>query len=142
MASFSHLLGLLVISCTLLFSFPHSSYAIGSLRPREGWTDWEAIGGEHVVTPLPHTYIEPSDLPTDFTWANQGGVNYLTLARNQHIPQYCGSCWAHGTTSALNDRLAIIRKKSWPEFTLSPQVSNLFFYHKFLSFFLYLFLVP
>ena len=30
--------------------------------------------------------------------------------------------WAFGTTSALSDRLNIIRNNTWPEIMLSPQV--------------------
>lgn len=50
------------------------------------------------------------------------GVNYLTESRNQHIPSYCGSCWAFGTTSSLSDRLKIARGGAWPEVIYSPQV--------------------
>ena len=47
-----------------------------------------------ITTPLPHEYL--GDLPTSFDWRNVNGTNFVTVSRNQHIPHYCGSCWAFG----------------------------------------------
>ena len=59
--------------------------------------------------------------PDNFSWCNKDGVNYCTMSRNQHIPQYCGSCWAHGTLSALADRLKIARGAKGIDINLSVQ---------------------
>jgi cathepsin X len=78
--------------------------------------------GEKVMSPLPHTTLDPKALPASWDWRNIDGTNYVTWTRNQHIPQYCGSCWAFGTTSALSDRIMISRKAAFPEVNLAPQV--------------------
>ena len=40
-----------------------------------------------------HELLSSVALPDEFTWCNKDGVNCCTESRNQHIPQYCGSCW-------------------------------------------------
>jgi len=57
-----------------------------------------------------HDLLSSSEaMPDKFSWCNKDGKSYCSQSRNQHIPQYCGSCWAHGSVSALADRVKIAR---------------------------------
>lgn len=80
------------------------------------------LNKEKITGPFAHETMVVGDLPSDWDWRNVNGTNFLTESRNQHIPQYCGACWAFGTLSSLNDRLKIARKAAYPEIILAPQV--------------------
>ena len=72
-----------------------------------------------VVSPLPK--YEDAPASWDVRAVGDAKVNFASPSRNQHIPVYCGSCWTHGPTSALNDRFNLARKGAWPQVFLSPQ---------------------
>lgn len=77
---------------------------------------------EVVKSPRSHEVVNLKEMPRTWDWRNISGQgNYLTSLRNQHIPQYCGSCWAMSTTSALADRIKIARNRAWPDVLLAVQ---------------------
>lgn len=78
---------------------------------------------EDYKLPLPSSYIDPADLPDSFNWARSGdeGKSFVTKSLNQHLPQWCGSCWAHGSLSALADRIKIARNGNGEDINLSVQ---------------------
>ena len=54
--------------------------------------EFEKPESERITAPLPHTYIQTSDLPSKYDWRNVNGTDFTTWNKNQHIPKYCGSC--------------------------------------------------
>mmetsp|Transcript_18908 Transcript_18908/g.38340 ORF Transcript_18908/g.38340 Transcript_18908/m.38340 type:complete len:349 (-) Transcript_18908:251-1297(-) len=99
--------------------------ALSTLKSVAGAGDFIRLEGHKrendYASPLPYTYISEDDLPDEFSWGDKDGKTYLTHSLNQHIPQYCGSCWAHGALSALADRIKIARGGEGEEINLSIQ---------------------
>jgi len=78
-------------------------------KPSEVWTrEMEAHVGIKRNDGEPRI-VTSAAVPASLNWCANNGVNYCTISRNQHLPQYCGSCWAHGAVSALGDRIKIAR---------------------------------
>eukprot|EP01137_Pigoraptor_chileana_P015073 Opistho-2@70542 len=89
---------------------------------REEFRDMKLTRREVIKTPRPQDYLNAASLPTNFDWRNVNGTNFLTRNLNQHIPVYCGSCWAHGSMSSLGDRIKIARNAAWPDIIPAIQV--------------------
>lgn len=68
-----------------------------------------------------HDLLGNRSLPSNFDWRDVQGQSFVTADVNQHQPYYCGACWVHGTTSALNDRIKIMRRGRFPDVMLSRQ---------------------
>ncbi len=67
---------------------------------------------QHITNDLPYkSYVGgcKRPLPPVFNWQSNEAENFLTRSTNQHLPTYCGSCWAHAAMSVLADRIKIIR---------------------------------
>lgn len=83
-------------------------------RKNEVWTraQTQAAGlkwrGNSSALPS-HDQLPRATDADELNWCNKDGINYCTASLNQHVPQYCGSCWAHGAISALQDRIKIDR---------------------------------
>jgi len=105
-------------ACLLLFIALAAARNHGLIRDHKFRNSSRA---SHITMPLPGKFLKPSDVPQSWNWCNANGINFCSTTRNQHIPQYCGSCWAHGSTSALADRINILRGGKFPDAYLSVQ---------------------
>jgi len=72
------------------------------------------------------TVTAEAELPKYFNWGrvhhHESGIifNLLVEQRNQHIPSYCGSCWAFAATSVLADRWNVKQFKNDPKQPVTP----------------------
>merc|ERR1719197_1336374 len=100
------------------------SFALGrpsELLSREATEALGVVWRGNSSNPSSHDLLGDADMPEEFNWCNKDGRSYCTMSRNQHIPQYCGSCWAHGSVSALGDRIKIARNAAGIDINLAVQ---------------------
>jgi hypothetical protein len=67
---------------------------------------------EVVTSPRPEDYLPDAALPLEWDWRSVAGlgerpVSFATRVRNQFLPLWCGSCWAHAATAVLGSRWLI-----------------------------------
>lgn len=67
---------------------------------------------------------ENINIPASYDIRNINGQSYAVMDRNQHIPVYCGSCWAFAVTHMLGDRFNLHYGSDKPEIAIAPQVSK------------------
>jgi hypothetical protein len=131
-------LRLLVLSLIFLSSLPLTKAATSShdrkqpqnnekARTNDEEEEWSAATADPRVYTgatarplLPETPI--AELPPEFSWCfTPEGRSFCGVSWNQHIPQYCGSCYVHGALHAANDRLKLLMDGRH-DFTLARQV--------------------
>lgn len=102
--------------------------ALAAVPHRGEYKDVRRPGSEYevVTSPRPHEYLTAADMPDNWDWCamnvswSEKPINFCTKSLNQHIPVYCGSCWAHGAMSSFSDRINIMRDGAWP--TMVPAI--------------------
>jgi Papain family cysteine protease len=78
----------------------------------------ETIIGSHVVSTQPHFVKGVTSLPAELDYRKLG---LMTGDLNQHVPVYCGSCWAHSALSSIADRIKIMTKGTYRDVIPSVQ---------------------
>lgn len=91
--------GPIIVSVVLLSAAPSAVGYRNELIEQD-----PAVIGEAVKTRRPHEYLSKTDIPASLDYRDKG---LLTTDLNQHIPTYCGSCWAHASVSSIADRIKI-----------------------------------
>lgn len=107
----------LLIQTVILTGATPASQHLG-YKSSAAWLAREPV----IRTPTGEQLVSREALPKDWDWRNVKGRNLVTSDANQHIDQYCGGCWIFGTTSALNDRIKIMRNGRYPDVMLARQV--------------------
>ena len=87
-----------------VYSMPQPEFdpSTGTLAPEAFLPRWKGCSvsksefknGEVKNSPHSWDVLSAEDIPDELDWRNKDGTNYMSWNKNQHIPQYCGSCWA------------------------------------------------
>jgi len=98
-------LSLAALALALLLGPPRAADAMGIII-----RDPETERYAEDRLPPESAMLAAEHLPRDFSWRSVHGIgSLLTVGGNQHIPHYCGACYAFGSMHTLQDRIKIAR---------------------------------
>jgi hypothetical protein len=83
--------------------------------------------GSVVVSPLPHTYLKPSDIPAEWNPHDIDGITLVTSDLNQHIPQCNSHTHTHTHTQASTCPPAptcTVARRQWSLPTAFPSLGS------------------
>ena len=86
----------------------------GSLdRMGSAQADTAPLPLEVIISSLPENYLSTDSLPLAWDWrsvvvaTDAPPIHFTTRVRNQFLPYWCGSCWAHAAAAVLGSRWLI-----------------------------------
>ena len=95
----------------------------GRVRDKASWVADVACklcGGASPPAAAGAQHLSPAALPPAWDWRSvivaptAPPLHFVTRVRNQFLPFWCGSCWAHAATAVLGSRWLIHANATWP----------------------------
>eukprot|EP01134_Creolimax_fragrantissima_P003666 CFRG3666T1 len=114
----------LVVAAIASLSVSVQAGCYGSNNPNKPapMTYEEKVAISYNYEPIATNDARAENIPEAWNWCNVGGKSYCAPSWNQHIPQYCGSCWLHSSLSVVQDRIKIMHGGDGIDVMLARQV--------------------
>ena len=122
----------------MTISFVMTAFGEETKKPLKSWWELSEHQRERIqaaeevnfMSEYRYKHSGKNDVPDKLDWGfsdnfgkKTSPISWLTTVKNQHLPVYCGSCWAQALTSTLSDRINIqFNNGEGVEVSIGPQM--------------------